>query len=90
MIITSKIKRFVSEEEKCVSELSENTLNENKLVETISFEAKEYSDAYTTLNSESILLDYHLNKNNPEALNCIETLKHIKLLFPDARVKVVS
>jgi two-component system OmpR family response regulator len=60
------------------------------------FELKVYEDGekamkdVETLKPEIVVLDYHLNSNNPQAKNGIEVLKEIKRIHPASKVIMFS
>ncbi len=86
----SKIKLFIVDDDEFFSEILKDRLQENTSLTITTYATAEKCLTDISQQPQVILLDYFLNKNNPEAMNGLEALRKIKQLSPETKVIALS
>ncbi len=81
---------FIVDDDDFFSEILKDRLGENKVLQVSSFSSAEKCLEAINQKPDIILLDYYLNKDNPEAMNGLEALKQIKTKSPETKVIALS
>lgn len=81
---------FLVEDDKFYLELLENYFSAKKNIKTVRFLTGEDCLQNLHLSPDLVLLDYMLDKHNPNALDGKLVYKKIKEVTPDAKIIVVS
>ncbi len=82
---------FVVDDDPVQTEMIKDYLSERYIFEMKTFEnGEDAMGDITTHKPEIVILDYHLNSNNPNAKNGVEVLKDIKSVSPDTKVIMFS
>lgn len=88
---TNKRYLFLVDDEPIQNEMLKDFLNERFLYDTVVFDNGEQALAeMETYKPEIMILDYHLNNNNPDAKNGLEILQMVKEAYPETRVVMLS
>jgi len=88
---TNKRYLFLVDDEPIQNEMLKDFLNERFLYDTVVFDNGEDALAeMETYKPEIMILDYHLNNNNPNAKNGLEILQLVKEAHPETRVVMLS
>lgn len=90
MATASKRYIFLVDDEPIQNEMLKDYLNERFVYEVKTFDNGEDMLQNMHLNPEIVVLDYHLNAQNPSAQNGVEILKKIKDKYPDVQVIMLS
>lgn len=81
---------FIVDDEPIQNEMLNDFLVEKYLYTVKIFDTGEEAIKHLYLTPEIVVLDYHLNGSNREALNGIDVLKQIKEKSPDTQVIMLS
>lgn len=90
MEITKQLSVFVVEDDRFFSEMVQDFLKENNSLKVSGFLSAESCIEKLDEQPEIIILDYYLNKGNPDAMNGLEALKEIRKKSPDTKVILLS
>lgn len=81
---------FIVDDEPIQNEMLKDYLDERYLYKIKAFESGEDAIKDMELRPEIVVLDYHLNSNNPNSMNGVEVLKTIKDIAPETQVIMLS
>jgi DNA-binding NtrC family response regulator len=81
---------FLVDDEPIQNEMLKDYLSERFSYELKTFENGEDMLKQMGLKPDIVVLDYHLNANDPKVKNGVEILKDIKAVNPDTRVVMLS
>jgi two-component system OmpR family response regulator len=90
MEMTKQLSVFVVEDDNFFSELIQDFLKEKKTLKVSGFSSAESCLEKLNENPDIIVLDYHLDKENPSAMNGLDALKEIRKTLPDTKVIILS